>query len=164
MTPPEKKVSERKWSCEPGAAPGDPESRCPDTLRLAQNARSAMVARKGEKFGWIGGWSGGFLWVIILSAVFFVQDKVIPGAVGLCIACAAVVLIVAGAPWRHPHTPYWKLMIPVYLVFFGAIAWLVWSWGGDQELGLNWWNAFLLLPLLIPFATAGRRRWSDGRV
>ena len=55
-------------------------------------------------------------------------------------------------------------MIPVYVVFFGAIAWLVWSWGGEQELGFNWWNAFLLLPLLIPFATAGRRRWGDGPV
>lgn len=121
-----------------------------------------MSQRTGEKFGWVGGWLGGFLWVVILSVIFFVQGKVIPGLIGVGIACAAVVAIVAAAPWRHPETPYWKLMVPVYLAFLGAIIWMVWSSGGGKELGLNWWNAFLLLPLLLPFATVGRRRWDDG--
>jgi hypothetical protein len=120
-----------------------------------------MAHRSGEKFGWIGGWLGGFIWVVILSVIFLVLGKTTQCVIGLALFCAAVVCIVASAPWRHPDTRYWKLMIPVYVVFFGSIAWMVWSYRGLDSLGLNWWNAFLLLPLLMPFWTAGRRRWSD---
>jgi hypothetical protein len=120
-----------------------------------------MARRSGEKVGWIGGWLGGFIWVVILSVIFLVQGKLTSGVMGLALFCAAVVCILVGSPWRHPETLYWRLMIPVYVVFFGSIAWMVWSSDGPESLGLNWWNAFLLLPLLMPFWTAGRRRWSD---
>ncbi len=120
-----------------------------------------MADRAGEKFGWIGGWLGGFIWVVILSAVFLVQGRVIQGSFGLALFCLAVAVIITGAPWRHRDTPYWKLMLPVYAAFFGSIVWMVWASEGAKELGLNWWHAFLVLPLLIPFQTVGRRRWDD---
>ncbi len=120
-----------------------------------------MANRKGEKFGWIGGWLGGFIWVVILSVVFLVQGKLLPGVVGLGLFCTAVIFIVAAAPWKHPDTLYWKLMIPVYVLFFGSIAWMVWSSDGPEALGFGRWSIFLVFPLLIPFATAGRRRWND---
>jgi hypothetical protein len=120
-----------------------------------------MASRAGEKFGWIGGWLGGFLWVVILSVIFLVQGKVIQGSVGLALFCVAAAVIIAGAPWRHPQTPYWKLMLPVYVALAGSLVWMVWSYGSTEELKLNWWYAFLVLPLLMPFQTAGRRRWDD---
>ena len=120
-----------------------------------------MTKRKGEKTGWIGGWLGGFIWVVILSIIFLVQGKVTEGIVGLAIFVAAVVFILASAPWRHPDTPYWKLMIPVYVALIGAITWMIWSSDGPQSLGFSRWSIFLVFPLLIPFATAGRRRWND---
>jgi hypothetical protein len=122
-----------------------------------------MAQRTGEKFGWIGGWLGGFIWVVILSVIFLVQGKVIEGVVGLAIFGAAVIFIVASAPWKHPDTPYWKLMISVYVAFFGAIAWMIWSSDGPESLGFSRWSIFLVFPLLIPFATAGRRRWNDSK-
>jgi hypothetical protein len=120
-----------------------------------------MAQRSGEKFGWIGGWLGGFIWVVILSIIFLVQGRAINGVIGLALFCVAVVTILAAAPWRHPDTRYWKLLIPVYVVFFTAIAWMVWSSLDLDSLGLNWWNSFVILPILLPFWTAGRRRWSD---
>jgi hypothetical protein len=120
-----------------------------------------MANRAGEKFGWIGGWLGGFIWVVILSVIFLVQGRLIEGSCGLALFSLAVAVIIAGAPWRHPGTPYWKLMLPVYAAFSGSIVWMLWSYGSAKELGLNWWHAFALLPLLIPFQTVGRRRWDD---
>lgn len=111
--------------------------------------------------GWIGGWLGGFIWVVILSIIFLVQGQTTAGVLGLALSCVAVVVIMMCAPWKHPNTPYWKLMLPVYALFFGALAWAVWSYGGTEPLGLSLWSAFLLLLLLLPFATAGRRRWND---
>jgi hypothetical protein len=32
-----------------------------------------MTNRTGEKVGWLGGWSGGFLWLAVLSVVWLVQ-------------------------------------------------------------------------------------------
>jgi hypothetical protein len=120
-----------------------------------------MATRAGEKFGWIGGWLGGFIWVVILSVIHLVQGRLIQGYLGLALFGLAVAVIVAGAPWRHPDTPYWQLMLPVYVVFSGSIVWLLWSSGGAKELGLNGWHVLVALPLLIPFQTVGRRRWND---
>jgi hypothetical protein len=122
-----------------------------------------MAHRTGEKSGWIGGWLGGFIWVVILSVIFFVQSKLIEGAIGLALFCTAVLFVFTSAPWKHPDTPYWKLMIPVYVALAGAIVWIIWSSDGPESLGLNRWNLFLVLPLLIPFATVGRRCWNDHR-
>ncbi len=121
-----------------------------------------MVDRRGEKIGWIGGWLGGFIWVVILSIVFLVQSKLILGSIGLLLAGVAVVTILASAPWKHPDTFYWKLMTPVYVLFVASVAWAVWTAGGLKPLGLNPWNGFLILPIMIPFWTTGRRRWVDG--
>jgi hypothetical protein len=52
-------------------------------------------------------------------------------------------------------------MVPVYVAFFAAIAWMVWSSRGVDSLGINRWQSFLILPILIPFATVGKRRWND---
>ena len=120
-----------------------------------------MNERKGEKWGWLGGWLGGFIWVVILSVIFLIQNKWPQGIIGMGVTGVAVFLIYMCAPWRHPDTPYWKLMLPVYLAFFGAVAWALWSYGGAREIGLNWWNCFWVLPLLLPFVTAGRRRWNQ---
>jgi hypothetical protein len=120
-----------------------------------------MANRAGEKRGWIWGWLGGFLSVVLLSVVFLVQGKLLQGFFGLALFSLAVAVIIAGAPWRHPGTAYWKLMLPVYAAFSGSIVWMLWSSGGAKELGLNWWHAFVALPLLIPFQTVGRRRWDD---
>jgi uncharacterized membrane protein YfcA len=121
-----------------------------------------MESRRGEKVGWIGGWLGGFVWVVILSVVFLIQSKLTQGGVGLLLAGFAVLTIFASAPWRHANTVYWKLMLPVYVLFVVSVAWGIWSAGGLKPLGLNPWNGFLILPVLIPFWTTGRRRWTDG--
>ncbi len=121
-----------------------------------------MSDRRQEKLGWIGGWLGGFVWVVILAVVFLAQGRWIAGATGLAIAgvgCAAVFL---GAPWRHPGTAYRVLMVPVYVAFFGAVAWGVLALEDPRQMGIHgWWALLLLLPMLAPFWTAGNRRWDD---
>ena len=119
------------------------------------------MKRKGEKIGWTAGWMGGFIWVIILSMIFLVQGKLLSAVLGLLIALAAVLAIMRCAPWRYPNTPYWKLMLGPYAVFFISVAWAVWAYGGIRGLGLNCWNLLWLLPMLIPFGTLSKRKWSD---
>lgn len=121
-----------------------------------------MSERKQEKVGWIGGWSGGFVWVVILSVVLLVQERTLEAVTGLLIAGLSFLAILLLVPWRHPQTPYRLLMLPIYLLFMVAIAWGVWSWGGWQEMGVtSWWSALILLPALLPFWTVGNRRWVD---
>jgi len=121
-----------------------------------------MSRRKQERIGWIGGWLGGFVWVLILSVMFLVQGRIFQAGVGLLIGCAACVTVVYLAPWRHPQTRYRKLMLPIYLLILVAVAWGVWSLVDLRQLGINsWWTMLVLLPALIPLWTAGDRRWSD---
>lgn len=120
-----------------------------------------MSDRRGEKIGWVAGWCGGFVWVVVLSIVFFVQGKMIPGALGLLLSMLAVVGIVRSSPWRHPRARYWKLMLVPYALFLASAAWAVWAFGGLARAGVDAWMLLWLVPLLLPFWTVGRKKWTD---
>ena len=116
--------------------------------------------RKGEKIGWIGGWLGGFIWLALLSAIWIVQNKINNGALGIILFTAAIILIFRFAPWKYPNTKYWKLMLPIYSLFFVSIALCIYLYGGLKSIGLNWVSFSWLIPCLIPFVTMGNRRWN----
>jgi hypothetical protein len=118
--------------------------------------------RTGEKAGWILGWLGSFLWVAVLAVIFLVQGRTTEGILGLLLTGIAVLCIFAFAPWRRPAKSFGTLMLPLYLVFFAATAWAIRSYGGLEASGLKWWNAFFILPLLIPLGIMGGRTWGDG--
>jgi len=120
-----------------------------------------MTKRRGEKAGWIVGWFGGFIWVFLMSIMWVVMGKGIEGITGLALTGLGAVVVFVSAPWKHPMTPYWKLMLPVYAIFGVSVVWAVWSFGNVWEAGLRWWAIFLLFPLLFPFGTLGKRRWND---
>uniref|UniRef100_A0A832A1J6 SPW repeat-containing protein n=1 Tax=Desulfacinum infernum TaxID=35837 RepID=A0A832A1J6_9BACT len=117
--------------------------------------------RYGEKVGWTGGWMGGFLWVFVLSLFFFHQKRIGPGALGLLLWAAAVAAVLIFAPWRHPTTPYWKLMLAPYGVFLGTVAWALWAFGGVKNAGFSAWNLLWLIPALSPFGLLSPRKWTQ---
>ncbi len=120
-----------------------------------------MKNRNGEKIGWIGGWLGSFLWVLALAVMFLFQNKGRAGLIGLVLVALGVFYIFSCAPWKNPQTPYWRLMIRLYAVFLTAIVWALWAFGGLQGSGLNEWFLLLLLPVLTPLFTLGRRTWNQ---
>jgi hypothetical protein len=93
--------------------------------------------------------------------VFLLQGKWAQGLSGMLVFIAAIITIMTFSPWRHPSTPFWRLMAMPYGVFFISIVWAIWAYGGVEATGLRWWNLFWLLPVLIPFGTLSKRRWSD---
>jgi hypothetical protein len=117
--------------------------------------------RTGEKVGWIGGWTGGFIWVLLLSGVLMDKGDLSGGMIGIVLFLLAVTFIVVSAPWKHPSTRYWKLFIPLYFVLFVSLAWAVWTGGGFAQLGLHPLSVVCLLPIFLPFVTAGRKRWEE---
>lgn len=118
--------------------------------------------RRGEKLGWTLGWSGGFLWVAVLAAVAAAKGDGANAAIGALITAGAIAAIVGLAPWRRPARPYWQLMVPIYLLFGAAVVWAVRAAGGAAQAGFGGTSVFVLLPILLPFLFAGRRRWIDG--
>jgi hypothetical protein len=120
-----------------------------------------MKDRMGEKIGWTAGWMGGFIWVFVLSIVFYFQGKSVQGLLGLTLTVIATITVLIFAPWRFSSTPYWKLMLAPYCLFFFSIVWAIWSYGGLGSLGFNWWNLLWLIPLLLPFGSWSKRKWAD---
>ncbi len=121
-----------------------------------------MTERRGEKIGWVGGWIGAFCWLPLLSVVWFLDGRPGAGILGLALPALGVGLAVLLGPWRHPTTPAWKLLLPVYGVFLAAVVSSVALYGGLEEVGLRWWNLFWLAPMLLPLFLTGRRTWEDG--
>jgi len=119
------------------------------------------MAEKGEKIGWTGGFSGAFIWILVLSIVFLFQGKLIEGITGLLIFMLGIISVSFFTPWRYPSTLYWKLMVVPYLILLVSIFWSVWSFGGLEDSGLRWWNFLWVLPVFTPLIILGARRWED---
>ncbi|RLE22706.1 MAG: hypothetical protein DRJ08_03750 [Acidobacteria bacterium] len=117
------------------------------------------MSRKGEKIGWIGGWSGGFIWLGLLSGIWAVQGKTTIAILGAILFIAAIATIVSVTPWKYPNTKYWKLMLPVYCLFFISIAFAFSFMENPKMNGLSWYSFFWVFPCLIPFWTTGSRTW-----
>jgi len=99
----------------------------------------------------------------LLSILWLVQGKIIRGVLGLGLFAVAILFIIVLAPWKHPETKYWKLMLPVYAILIASVGLYVWLEGVFGNLGLSWWSILYLTPLLIPFVTIGTRCWNDGK-
>ena len=126
--------------------------------------QSSASNRIGEKIGWIGGWTGGFCWVLVFVIFRFIQGALVEALLGTAVFILAEVLIVMCAPWRHPTTRYYLLMLPIYGLFLAAVAWVIWSFVGLDRQGFNYWNLFWILPCLSPLITIGRKCWQDDTI
>ncbi len=120
-----------------------------------------MKDRLGERIGWIAGWIGGFIWVVILSILFIYQKRLLHSLIGIVLIAAAINAIFYFAPWRHPSTSYWKLMLIPYLLFFASVIWAIWALGGLESVGFNLWNLLWLAPALSPFGMLSNKKWSE---
>ena len=122
-----------------------------------------MSHRRQEKIGWIGGWLGGFCWVVPLAVILLARGDVVRGTLGLAISVVACAAIWLFAPWRNPQSTFRRLLIPVYLLALCSFAWGIWAFGGPRQIGLNgWWSLMTVLPLSLPLWIGGSRRWQDG--
>jgi len=126
--------------------------------------KDKLMKRRGEKFGWIGGWLGGFLWLGLLSAVWLLKNKISNGMIGIAVFVVSIIVIIITAPWKHPNTKYWKLMLPIYLLLFCSIALSIYLYGGLESIGLKWTAFFLVIPCFIPFVTTGNRTWNSSAI
>ena len=118
-----------------------------------------MGERTGEKIGWLAGWSGGFVWLLILAGIWLYQGQTGRALVGFGLVAIAETCIFRLAPWRHPATPYRWLMVPIYLVFLLSVG-VAAATGGFSGLRLTWWSLLWLLPILAPLVTVGQRTWN----
>ena len=121
-----------------------------------------MDSRNGEKTGWIGGWSGSFVWLLILAILLYFKGQTVAGLVGVALLAVAAFCIYRFAPWKNPATPYWKLLLPIYGVLIVSLT-FVFTVGLDLGYGFRWQWVFWLMPMMIPFFTMGRRTWEQGK-
>lgn len=121
-----------------------------------------MDGRTGEKYGWLGGWWGAFLWVLILAVVWLARGRTSAGLAGLVLAGVALVASFVAAPWKRPSVPYWKLMLPLYGLLAVAVVWALWAFDAARHPDFSIWTLLPVLTVLMPLGTIGRRRWIDG--
>ena len=130
-----------------------------------------MDARRGEKIGWIGGWTGGFLWVLALAVLWAARGETLAAGGLVVVFGLALVAIMTLTPWRRPHTPYWKLMLPIYGLLAVSVALALAPLVGMDGQGMGglgfgghgfgWLGLLWLEPCFIPLLTLGRRTWES---
>jgi hypothetical protein len=115
----------------------------------------------GRKIGWVVGWLGGFGWFGLLSAYWLFQNRLYAGMIELVLFIIAILVIKMTAPWKHTNTKYWKLMLPLYFLFFSSYILSVYLSDGIEYLGLNWTTISPVIPALIPLFIIGNRTWDS---
>jgi len=119
--------------------------------------------RTGEKWGWIGGWIGSILWMPILGIVILIQKG--PqwhSYLTFFFSIAALAAIYYFAPWRHPHVRMWRLMLPLYILLICGVIAVILAYEGLKTKEIVPLLP-VMLPMLLPFFIAGKRKWQDGQ-
>ena len=97
-----------------------------------------MNDRRGEKLGWTLGMLGSTAWMFILAPCAFFAGEWRIGAFALAAGLCVVVLVIQLAPWKHPTTRFWKLLLPpVAVMILAAGILMVWAGHGHSPLGLG---------------------------
>jgi len=117
--------------------------------------------RSWEKLVWTGSWLGSLTWLPLLAFIIWSRHGMNTySLLVFSLALLAVFLVILLAPWKHPDTSYWKLMLPLYLVIMLGILFTLFFF--KAVLGLQ---TLILLPgifpLLLPLLIIGKRTWSD---
>lgn len=114
----------------------------------------------GPKIGWIGGFLGGSLWLLLLSLVRLAQKDLVGGLLGLLMYLVCLGCLFALRPWKYPHTRLWKLytatMAPL-LVAAGLFCWRE----VPLEISLNGLAQVvsLVFLLFLPVLLHGHKTW-----
>ena len=115
--------------------------------------------RRGEKLGWIGGWIGGFIWIPAFAIVCFIKGDLVYGVIGVIVFSVALLMILKFAPSRNPDIKYWKLMVPIYVIFLVSVIFVVYVLTGFNDLGRIQYG-FWLIPCFVPIFSMGNRTWN----
>jgi hypothetical protein len=137
-------------------AAGAEQEKAKNALKRPISSRS----RNGEKWGWWGGWTGSFLWILILSIVWLFQGRTLPRLAGVVLFLVALALIVYFAPWRHPSTKYWKLMLPLFLCLAAGVVLAVKAFIVPPGEHYGPWYSWLWLSVMfLPVFQMANKTW-----
>lgn len=112
------------------------------------------------KIGWIGGFAGGTLWMLVLSVIRFVQGQNMHGILWLAsfLFCAEVAWLFL--PWRKPDLQMRRLyFVSVTPVVLAAV--LLLSINALAEGTAIWTTLPGLLLIYLPVFTIGKKTWND---
>lgn len=117
------------------------------------------ATRRGEALGWLLGWLGSLSWILALALWLTAHGAPWLGAVGGILFKLGLLLTWWLAPWRHPDTPYWRLLLPLYALLAAAVVWAISASGGWTASRLSYWEMLWLVPLFLPLVMLGKQRW-----
>jgi hypothetical protein len=129
------------------------------------STRDGRDPRRGEKWGWAGGFLGSSLWIPVMGILLLYWGDVFAGVVAFALYAAALVLLYVLLPWRNPRRPMGLLLAGTLAPIFAAIGLSIYYFfiredaltEGVQPFSFLWVTVFL--PIFFRF---GRRTWDDG--
>lgn len=121
---------------------------------------SADKQSKGLKIGWLGGYAGATLWMLLLGIVRFAQGQNYRGLLWTACFLICVEITWLFLPWRRPEIELRRLyfvsvtpiVITVLLMLFLNVA---------LEGSVLWSVIPGILVLYLPVFTLGRKTWND---
>lgn len=121
---------------------------------------SGAGTNRGMKIGWLGGFIGGTVWILVLSIVRFSQGENYRGLLWLACFGICVEAVWMFLPWRRPETElrrlYFVSVTPIVLTVL-----LMLSINLLAEGTVVWSIIIGLLVLYLPVFTLGKKTWRD---
>jgi hypothetical protein len=128
-------------------------------------ASNGRASRRGEKWGWTGGFLGSSLWIAVMGIVLLYRGDVAAGLVAFALYGASLALLFLLLPWRNPDRSMGLLLAGTMAPIFAAIGLTIYYYfvrvdplvAGVQPLSFLWITVFI--PLFFRF---GKRTWNEG--
>ena len=104
---------------------------------------------KGLKYGWYGGTVGGYVFLPVVSYVFFHTQNYWLAVVCMTFFIAGITYSLLVSPWKFPDVSYGKLMIPLTALLIILLLLIVVVRPEYQGQTINPWQLLFLVPLFI---------------
>ena len=115
----------------------------------------------GPKIGWIGGFLGASLWLVILAVVHLVNGDLRGGLLGLLLYLVCLVCLFSLRPWKYRHTRLWKLYTATLAPLLVAAGWFFWrEYALDFSFSSILSAAALISILFLPVILHGHKTWN----
>ena len=117
---------------------------------------------RGRRWGWILGFMGASLWILLASIMLFIKPDLAGASLSLGLYFIILFFIFNWTPWKRPDTAFWKMYLVNVVFILSMLPYFAWRFDLSlDDLRSSGLSLVVLIPILIPIFILGRKSWNE---
>ncbi len=117
---------------------------------------------RSRRWGWIIGFMGASLWILLGSIMLFFKPDPVGALLGLVLYFVILFLVFNWTPWKRPDTAFWKMYLVNVVFILSMLPYFAWRFDWSLvDLKNSGISPVVLISILIPVFILGRKSWNE---